>query len=53
VIRAYAKRSFILPFDKLRMYGSLGLNVFCMLFFTARGEKEHTEEKIRGMRTSY
>jgi hypothetical protein len=39
IARTYAYGSFRLPFDKLRMYGSMVLYLFCISFFAQRGEK--------------
>jgi hypothetical protein len=38
VARTYAKGSFRLPFDKLRMYGSMVFSFECS-FFALQGEK--------------
>jgi hypothetical protein len=43
--RIYAVEGFRLPFDRLRMRGSMVHYVYGVFFFALQGEKEHTKSQ--------
>jgi hypothetical protein len=53
LFRAYAKDSFRLPFDELRMNGSMVLYLFVWCFFPAGRKNTRQKVKIRAVRKSY